>query len=130
MYTHLKTLTGHSCRHAGYRYMTAVSPLTVRSSTCLMHTPPSKIEDHIAFYKVTTISGATTHLLEDLLEPSLGGAVSAVDGNRLTVLVPHDLNLDVPGTCAELHEEDGRSHHLVRYLRRRRCSKTKGVITV
>merc|ERR1719183_759678 len=52
-------------------------------------------------------------LLEDLLEAALGGAVTAVEGDGVAVLITDDLDLDVTGVLTELHEEDGRSDDLV-----------------
>ena len=52
-------------------------------------------------------------LLEDLLEATLGGAITSVESDGVAVLVTDDLDLDVPGVLTELHEEDGRSDDLV-----------------
>ena len=52
-------------------------------------------------------------LLEDLLEPTLGGAITSVESDGVAVLVTDDLDLDVTGVLTELHEEDGRADDLV-----------------
>ena len=59
-------------------------------------------------------------LLEDLLETTLGGAVAAVEGDGVAVLVSHDLHLQVARVRAQLHHEDGRAWHLVLHLREAR----------
>lgn len=55
-------------------------------------------------------------LLENLLEAALGGAVTAVQGHGVAVLVPDDLNLEVASVLAQLHEEDGGAYDLVLHL--------------
>lgn len=56
------------------------------------------------------------HLFENLLEATLGRAVTTVERDGLPVLISNDLDLNVPGTGTELHEEDGRTHHLICHL--------------
>mmetsp|Transcript_14024 Transcript_14024/g.25566 ORF Transcript_14024/g.25566 Transcript_14024/m.25566 type:complete len:231 (+) Transcript_14024:486-1178(+) len=52
-------------------------------------------------------------LLEDLLEPTLRGTVTSVEGDGIAVLIAHDLDLDVTSVLAELHDEDGGANDLV-----------------
>mmetsp|Transcript_33963 Transcript_33963/g.74704 ORF Transcript_33963/g.74704 Transcript_33963/m.74704 type:complete len:459 (+) Transcript_33963:4774-6150(+) len=52
-------------------------------------------------------------LLKDLLETTLGGAVTTVESDGVAVLVTDDLNLDVTGVLTKLHEEDGGSDDLI-----------------
>lgn len=54
-------------------------------------------------YRGVKSTGCLPHLLEDLLKSALRGAVSAVDGHRLPMLIPDDLHFDVPGAGAKLH---------------------------
>ena len=53
-------------------------------------------------------------LLEDLLEPALGRAVAAVQRQGVTILVPQDLDLQVPRLGDHLHEENGGADHFCR----------------
>mmetsp|Transcript_45621 Transcript_45621/g.89126 ORF Transcript_45621/g.89126 Transcript_45621/m.89126 type:complete len:429 (+) Transcript_45621:4278-5564(+) len=55
-------------------------------------------------------------LLENLLEPPLRRTVASVQCHGVAVLVPHDLDLEMPRVLAQLHEKDGRSDDLVRHL--------------
>mmetsp|Transcript_106671 Transcript_106671/g.340411 ORF Transcript_106671/g.340411 Transcript_106671/m.340411 type:complete len:442 (-) Transcript_106671:363-1688(-) len=57
-------------------------------------------------------------LLEDFLEAALGGAIAAVECHGVSVLVADDLDLDVTGALAELHDKDGGAwRRLVLHLR-------------
>jgi biotin-(acetyl-CoA carboxylase) ligase len=52
-------------------------------------------------------------LLENLLESTLSGAITAVQSDGISVLVTNNLNLKMAGILTELHDKDGRSHNLV-----------------
>ena len=45
--------------------------------------------------------------LEDLLETTLGGAITSVQSNGVSVLVTDDLNFQVTSILTELHDENG-----------------------
>ena len=53
-------------------------------------------------------------LLDDLLVPSLDGAVAAEDGDGVAVLVGQQLDLEMSGVARELHNEDGGARDLAR----------------
>mmetsp|Transcript_92557 Transcript_92557/g.238955 ORF Transcript_92557/g.238955 Transcript_92557/m.238955 type:complete len:311 (-) Transcript_92557:528-1460(-) len=54
-------------------------------------------------------------LLEDLLEAALRRAITAVQCHCVAMLVADDLHLDVAGTLAELHDEDGGARRSLGY---------------
>mmetsp|Transcript_9802 Transcript_9802/g.14587 ORF Transcript_9802/g.14587 Transcript_9802/m.14587 type:complete len:503 (-) Transcript_9802:439-1947(-) len=55
-------------------------------------------------------------LLENLLETTLGRAITTVQGNSVSVLISNNLNLDVTGILTKLHKENGTSDDLVGHL--------------
>ena len=55
-------------------------------------------------------------LLYDLLVPPLDGTVASEQGHCVPVLVGEDLDLQVPGTLGQLHEEDWGARGLALHL--------------
>ncbi|KAI5305285.1 hypothetical protein KEM55_009081, partial [Ascosphaera atra] len=51
-------------------------------------------------------------LLDDLLVPSLHGAVAPKQGDVIPVLISQQLDLEMAGVARELHDEDGRPRDL------------------
>mmetsp|Transcript_21960 Transcript_21960/g.54329 ORF Transcript_21960/g.54329 Transcript_21960/m.54329 type:complete len:606 (-) Transcript_21960:134-1951(-) len=51
-------------------------------------------------------------LLENLLKATLGRAVTSAERHCVSILIANDLNLEMPGTLAQLHHKHGRSWHL------------------
>mmetsp|Transcript_95186 Transcript_95186/g.199057 ORF Transcript_95186/g.199057 Transcript_95186/m.199057 type:complete len:276 (+) Transcript_95186:2378-3205(+) len=66
----------------------------------------------LGFSKIILVGDSGRSLLEDFLESTLGGAVTTNQRNHLSILVADELDLQMPGSSAELHHEDGRSHDL------------------
>mmetsp|Transcript_15041 Transcript_15041/g.36104 ORF Transcript_15041/g.36104 Transcript_15041/m.36104 type:complete len:678 (-) Transcript_15041:325-2358(-) len=52
-------------------------------------------------------------LLKNLLEAPLSRAITAVEGDSITMLISDDLDLDVTRVLTELHDEDGRADNLI-----------------
>ena len=55
-------------------------------------------------------------LFENLLETTLGGAITSVQADGIAVLISNNLHLKMAGILTKWHDEDGTSDDLILYL--------------